>query len=78
MEETLDKFKDKLLQPNSGSAIYNKGVKGANKKAVSILRLLLKQIPSLNRKEAEIINIRFSRNCEQEDYGRELIGYIYG
>lgn len=30
---TYDDFKDKLVQPNSGSEVYNKGIRAANSRA---------------------------------------------
>ena len=41
---TFDDFKAKLVQPNSGSAAFNSGVKQANSRARRLVKIMLEHL----------------------------------
>ena len=51
-----DNFKDKLVQPNSGSEAFNSGVKQANSRARKLVKKLFDELETLRKKHTVFIS----------------------
>ena len=80
-----DNFKDKLVQPNSGSEAFNSGVKQANSRARKLVKKLFDELETLRKKhtvfiskdEALKLNIKYSKDCYSEEHCKDIINIMY-
>ena len=78
-------FKDKLIQPNSGSEAFNSGVKQANSRSRRLVKKLFDELETLRKKhtvfiskdEALKMNIKYSKDYYSEEHGKNIINIMY-